>query len=75
LSTWRIHISHAEELRENMNSNVRYCVLIIEIQRLDMNSGEYHFFNSSSHCMKEIRMFLENPLINDEEKTHWIVAR
>ena len=72
MSTWRIHISHAEELRENMNSNGRYCVLIVEIQRLDMNSGKYFYH---SHLTKKIKCFLENPLLSDEEKTHWIVAR
>ncbi len=70
MSTWRIHISHAEELREHMNSNARYCVLIVEIQRLDVNSGK------DFDPVKEIKLlFLENPLLNDEEKTHWIVAR
>ncbi|CAF3924176.1 unnamed protein product [Rotaria sp. Silwood2] len=54
LSTWRIHI-HAEELRENLNSNSKYCALIIEVQRFDSNN--------------------DNPLINNEEKPHWIVAR
>ncbi|CAF1047435.1 unnamed protein product [Rotaria sordida] len=38
LSTWRIHISHAEELRENLTSNSKYCALLIEVQRFDSNN-------------------------------------
>ncbi|CAF4854831.1 unnamed protein product, partial [Rotaria sp. Silwood1] len=55
MSTWRIHISHAEEFRESLNSNSKYCALMIEVQRLDANN--------------------DNPLINDEEKPHRVVAR
>ncbi|CAF4310841.1 unnamed protein product, partial [Adineta steineri] len=55
LSTWRVHIDHAEELRENIHSNLKYCVLILEVQRCELNN--------------------DNPLINNEEKPHWIVAR
>ncbi len=43
LSTWRVHISHATELRENQNSTVKYCVFIIEVQRLDANNGRNSF--------------------------------
>ncbi len=41
LSTWRTRIDHVEELRENINSNSKYCAFIIEVQRLDSNNGNY----------------------------------
>ena len=56
-----------------MNTNARYAVLIIEVQRLDTTSGrEFLRFP----CPVNFRnKSLENPLLNDEERTHWIVAR
>ncbi|CAF3732398.1 unnamed protein product [Adineta steineri] len=55
LNTWRVLISHAEEVRDNYNSAAKYCVFIIEVQRMETNTI--------------------NPMMIDDEKTHWIVAR
>ncbi|UJR37338.1 hypothetical protein I4U23_030046 [Adineta vaga] len=55
LSTWQIRIDHAEELRENLNTNSKYCAYIIEIHRFESTN--------------------DSPLIQHDEKPHWIVAR
>ncbi|CAF1165641.1 unnamed protein product, partial [Didymodactylos carnosus] len=50
LSLWRVIIPRAEECRDN-NTSTKYCILIIEIQRLDTNNGDITMTNDdeSSH--------------------------
>ncbi|CAF1263680.1 unnamed protein product [Adineta ricciae] len=39
LNTWRVNISHAEELRENTTGQVKYCAFMIVVQRTDIHNG------------------------------------
>ena len=49
LNTWRVRIDHVEEVRENVNSNNKYAVFILDIQRPDPNSGKDRMCRSIDH--------------------------
>ncbi|CAF1243114.1 unnamed protein product [Rotaria magnacalcarata] len=74
LSTWRIRIIHAEELRESLNSNSKYSAFIIDVQRCDSQNGSDYICCFSLQMSWNI-LVLDNPSAHDEDGPHWIVAR